>query len=88
MSRYAVSFTRNALKELNKIDKPLRRRILATITLLEENPRPDGVKKLAGDENAWRIRIGDYRVLYEIHDGKLLVVILRAGHRRAVYRRH
>lgn len=88
MIRYTVSFTRAALKELNKLDKPLRRRVLAAITLLEENPRPDGVKKLAGDENAWRIRIGDYRVLYEIHDGNLLVVIFRAGHRREVCRGH
>lgn len=84
MSRYTISFTRAALKELNKLEQPLRRRILAAITLLEENPRPDGVKKLAGDENAWRIRIGDYRVLYEIHDGNLLVVIFRAAHRREV----
>lgn len=88
MSQYTVTFTRAALKELNKLDKPLRHRILAAITLLEENPRPDGVKKLAGDENAWRIRIGDYRVLYEIHDGQLLVVIFRAAHRREVYRSH
>lgn len=88
MSPYTVSFTRAALKELNKLEQPLRRRILAAITLLEENPRPDGVKKLAGDENAWRIRIGDYRVLYEIHDGNLLVVIFRAAHRREVYKGH
>lgn len=88
MSRYAVNFTRAALKELNKLDKPLRHRILAAITLLEENPRPDGVKKLAGDENAWRIRFGDYRVLYEVHDGRLLVVIFRIAHRREVYGSH
>lgn len=87
MSRYSVSFTSAALKELNKLDRPLRLRILATVALLEENPRPDGVKKLAGDKNAWRIRVGDYRVLYEIHDGKLLVVIFRAAHRRGVYGR-
>lgn len=88
MSKYAVNFTRAALKKLNRLDKPVRHRVLAAITLLEENPRPDGVKKLAGDDNAWRIRIGDYRVLYEIHDGKLLVVIFRAAHRRDVYRQH
>lgn len=84
LNRYTLSFTRTALKELNKLEQPLRRRILAAITLLEENPRPDGVKKLAGDENAWRIRIGDHRLLYEIHDGNLLVVIFRAAHRREV----
>ena len=88
MTRYAVSFTRAALKVLNKLDLPLRHRILAALTLLEENPQPDGVKKLAGDDNAWRIRIGDYRVLYEIRDGQLLVVIFRAAHRREVYRGH
>lgn len=86
MSRYTINFTRAAVKELNKLDKPLRRRILAAITFLEEDSRPDGVKKLAGDDNAWRIRIGDYRVLYEIHDGQLLVVIFRAAHRREIHR--
>jgi mRNA interferase RelE/StbE len=85
---YTVEFTRAAVKELNKLDLPVRRRLLAAITLLEDEPRPDGVKKLAGDENAWRIRIGDYRVLYEIHDEKVLVVIFRAAHRREAYRGH
>jgi mRNA interferase RelE/StbE len=88
LSRYTVNFTRGALKELNKLDKSLRHRMLAAIALLEENPRPERVKKLAGDENAWGIRMGDCRLLYEIHDGELLVVIFRAAHRREVYRSH
>lgn len=86
--RYTVEFTKTAVKELNKLDLPVRRRLLAAISLLEDEPRTDGVKKLAGDDNAWRIRIGDYRVLYEVHDDKILVVIFRAAHRRDVYRGH
>lgn len=52
---------------------------------LAEDPRPRGSKKLAGEATAWRIRIGDYRVLYDIRDGALVVQVVRAGHRREVY---
>ncbi len=51
------------------------------------NPRPPGVVKLEGDENLWRIRIGDYRVIYEIHDDRLVVVVLRVANRKDAYRR-
>ncbi len=60
-------------------------RIDAAIVALAETPRPAGCVKVAG-RDAWRIRIGDYRVIYEIHDGILVVVILELGHRRQIYR--
>ena len=53
---------------------------------LADNPRPRGVEKLEGRENRYRIRVGDYRVIYEIHDEVLLVLVVRIGHRREVYR--
>ena len=80
-----MEFTSGATKQLRKFDVPIRRRLLLAIADLESNPRPDGVKKLNGTSNAWRIRIGDYRVLYEIHEDELVVLIFRCAHRREVY---
>jgi mRNA interferase RelE/StbE len=61
------------------------KRILARLSCLENNPRPADVKKLKG-RDAWRIRIGDYRVIYEIHDRVLQVNVITIGHRREIYR--
>ena len=85
MSSYRVELSSGAAKQLRKLDLPIRRRLLLAIADLESNPRPDGVKKLNGTSNAWRIRIGDYRVLYEIHEDELVVLIFRSAHRREVY---
>jgi mRNA interferase RelE/StbE len=63
----------------------VRKRVAARIDALCEEPRPSGCKKLAGSDY-WRIRIGDYRVLYSIEDAKLTVLVVRVGHRREVYR--
>ncbi|WP_336501332.1 type II toxin-antitoxin system RelE/ParE family toxin [Microbacterium paraoxydans] len=85
MTRYRVEFTTAAAKEVRKLDPPLCRRILAGISDLEREPRPHGVRKLAGFDNAWRVRIGDYRVLYEVVDERVLVTVVRVAHRRDVY---
>lgn len=87
MARYAVDFTAGAAKEIRKLDAGARRRILVSIEELASDPRPTGCKKLAGEQNAWRIRIADYRVLYEIHDDVLTVIVVRVAHRREVYKR-
>jgi mRNA interferase RelE/StbE len=76
-----------AEKNMDKIPLPVRRRIADAIEELRRNPRPAGVVKMAGDENLWRIRIGDYRVVYEIHDDRLIILVLRVAHRKDVYRR-
>jgi mRNA interferase RelE/StbE len=83
---YIVELLPAALKQLEKLPAAAQRRILAALAALETNPRPHGVVKLAGDENLWRIRVGDYRVVYEIHDEQLLVLVVRIGHRKDVYR--
>ncbi|TFD52373.1 type II toxin-antitoxin system RelE/ParE family toxin [Cryobacterium sp. Hh11] len=86
MSSYRVEFTTAAAKEIRKLDLGIRRRILAGIAALEQDPRPAGRKKLTGESNAWRIRVGDYRVLYELLDeGVLLVAVVTLGHRSDVY---
>lgn len=85
MTRYRVEFTTAAAKEVRKLDPQLRRRILAGISDLEREPCPHGVRKLAGFDNAWRVRIGDYRVLYEVVDERVLVTVVRVAHRRDVY---
>jgi mRNA interferase RelE/StbE len=73
-----------AAKQLVKMDRPIRRRIDAAISSLGENPRPPGCKKLVGVD-AWRIRVGDWRIIYQIRDERLIVLVLRVGHRRDVY---
>ncbi|MFF1831602.1 type II toxin-antitoxin system RelE/ParE family toxin [Paenarthrobacter sp. NPDC058040] len=80
-----MQLSSSAAKHIRKLDGPLRRRLLLAIAQLEVDPRPAGVRKLSGESNAWRIRIGDYRVIYEIHDQQLLVLVFRAAHRREVY---
>lgn len=82
---YTVEFTKRAQKQLGKIRPRDRRRIEKAIDDLAEDPRPHGHRKLSGTERDYRIRIGDYRVLYEIRDGELLVLVFRAGHRKDVY---
>jgi mRNA interferase RelE/StbE len=82
---YAVEILRSAQRGLAKIDQEARLRIVAAIRDLANDPRPPGSKKLAG-RPAWRIRVGSYRVIYEIYDERLLVVVVAIGHRKDVYR--
>ena len=85
MIMYKVVIERRAYKELDRLPRPVLARIIKSINSLSINPRPDGVKKLFA-ENGWRIRIGDYRVLYSIEDKKKMVVVYRIKHRGDVYR--
>lgn len=64
----------------------MKRRVVDAIDALTANPRPPGCVKLAGDESVWRVRVGSYRILYEIHEGRLVVLVIRIAHRREVYR--
>lgn len=82
---YAIFILRRAEKELSQIIEPDRQIIIDSMRKLIVNPRPSGCIKLAGRE-AWRIRVGNYRVIYEIDDKKREVLIMHVGHRRDVYR--
>ncbi len=82
---YAVSILRRAQRELIDLPRDVYDRIRDALHGLSENPRPHGCSKLAGREG-WRVRCGDYRIIYEINDTDRTVVILHVGHRRDVYR--
>jgi len=82
---YSVEFLPSAAKALAKLDRAIQRRIARRIDRLAIDPHLDAVK-LRGADDVWRIRVGDHRVLYRIEDDLLLVLIIRIGHRRDVYR--
>ena len=86
MPEYAVSFRRSAEKDMRKLDPAVQRRVWRAVEPLAHEPRPDGCRKLQGSEDAYRIRVGDYRVIYTVDDAVLIVAIERVRHRRDVYR--
>ncbi len=81
---YKLYISRNAQKELSKLDEESYYHIKKSISDLGNNPRPIGSKKLV-DRDGWRIRIGNYRVVYEIDDAKNKIIVLHIGHRRDIY---
>ena len=84
---YRIEYTPAASRQLAKFHKDIQTRFKPKIESLAETPRPPDAKKLQGFDNTYRIRVGDYRILYEIHDNILLVLIVEVGHRGRVYRR-
>jgi len=83
--KYSIEILRSAQKQLSKIDRHDQIRIISGIKSLTDNPRPSGCVKLSG-RSAWRIRVGYYRVIYEIDDQRIVVTVVTIGHRRDVYR--
>jgi len=82
---YSVSILRRAQAQLARIDRQDQDRVIDAVRALGENPRPQGCRKMSG-RPAWRIRVGSYRVIYEIHDDRLLVLVITVGHRKDAYR--
>lgn len=76
----SVAYDPRALKELTKLEKPIARRIVKAVDALRADPRPSGVRPLVGYSNLWRIRVGDYRVVYTTRDDELMVLVLRVAH--------
>ena len=83
---YRVLLERAAEKDLGRLGSGIRIRVLTAIQALASNPRPPGCRKLVGSKHDWRIRVGDYRVIYEIADEIRIVRVNRVRHRGAVYR--
>lgn len=83
---YRVAVAPAAAPALRKLDPPARRRIQAAIELLSETPRPPAATRLVGGSGEWRIRTGDHRIVYEIDDGVLVVLVVAVGYRRESYR--
>ena len=84
--RYDVRLARRAVRSLAQWQRQEQLRIRAAIDLLAENPRPPGCVALQGEPGVFRVRVGDFRILYEVLDGLLMVQVVRLGHRREVYR--
>ena len=82
---YRVEFLKTAAGELAALPRADQRRIAARIDALRDNPRPPGVKMLAGGDKLYRLRVGDFRVIYSIDGKKLVVLVIRIGHRKDVY---
>lgn len=83
---HAVRILPAALRALERLPPKDQRRLRRRIDALAEEPRPDGCRKLAGGDAEWRIRVGDYRVIYRVQDAELIVLVIRVAHRREVYR--
>jgi mRNA interferase RelE/StbE len=86
MTQYRIELRPAAVRALRKLDPTIRHRVQGAIALLGQDPRPPGARKLQGRDGL-RVRVGDYRIIYTIHDDVLTVVILTLGHRRDVYER-
>jgi mRNA interferase RelE/StbE len=84
---YRVALAPAAARQLRKFDPPVRRRLQAAIELLAAEPRPPAATRLVGGAGEWRVRTGEYRIVYEIEDERLLVLVLSVGHRREIYQR-
>lgn len=85
MSSYRVVLTASAEKELDGLPSKVVVRIVARLEQLANSPRPPGCKKLKSGDNQWRVRVGDYRIVYEIDDKAKIVDVTRIAHRREVY---
>ena len=86
MTTYRVLLERTAEKDLARLSSEIHGRIISAIQALAKNPRPLGCRKLSGSKHDWRIRVGDYRVIYEIADEIRIIRVNRVRHRREVYR--
>lgn len=84
---YQVELSNRAKRDLAALSVVVQTRIVKALRKLEAQPRSPGIEKLEGENNTYRLRVGDYRILYEIYDNRLFVLVVRIGHRREVYRK-
>lgn len=83
---YQVEITPAAKRQIKKLVRPTQELIIQRLEQLADNPRPPGVLKMEGEENLYRVRVSDHRIIYEIQDRVLLIVVVKVGHRGDVYR--
>lgn len=83
---YRVILLRSADRELEGLPQPIRRRVARAIDALASDPRPPGAKLLTGADRRWRVRVGDYRILYRVNDDLVEVLVIRIRHRSDAYR--
>ncbi len=86
MAFYQVNWRRSTKKDLRRISPPEVAKIVETVQTLCDEPRPLGCKKMVGSECAYRLRVGDYRIIYEVYDDTIIIEVIKVGHRKDVYR--
>ena len=86
MASFQVEWKNSALKELEKLPRQIVTRVVAAVDELSDNPFPQGVRKLAGSEFSYRVRVGDYRVIYNVFQNRLVIEIVRVRHRKDAYK--
>ena len=84
---YRIEFAPKAERDFKALDKSIRSRLARRIDFLAENPFPQGIRKLAGEDDLYRLRVGDYRIIYQVQGKRLVVLIVGIGHRGDIYRR-
>ena len=85
-ARYEIRLARRAVRSLASLERREQQRLRAALDLLSDNPRPPNCVAMQGEDSVYRVRVGDYRIVYEVLDNVLLVHVVRIGHRREVYR--
>jgi mRNA interferase RelE/StbE len=83
---YTIQFKPLALRQLEKLPRDIQKKLAANIESMRADPFPSGCKKMAAIPDTWRVRVGDYRVVYQVRQKLLLVLVLTVGHRKDVYR--
>lgn len=86
MASYSIRWKQSAQKELKRLEQRMIPRIIAAVEALADKPQPSGSKRLQGAEHLWRIRIGDYRVIYSVNSGMLTIEVIKVRHRQSVYK--
>jgi mRNA interferase RelE/StbE len=86
MGTYQIEWKRSALRELKRLDRQVVPRIVVAVDALSAQPLPAGVSKLQGSQRTYRIRVGNYRVIYELYESKLVIEVIRVRHRKDAYR--
>ncbi|MEM8642922.1 MAG: type II toxin-antitoxin system RelE/ParE family toxin [Cyanobacteria bacterium P01_G01_bin.54] len=85
MNPYRIKFIKSAKKELVKLPKDIQKRIAAKLNSLSQNPYSSDTKKLKNGGDRFRVRVGDYRIIYKIENDQLVILIVKVGHRRDIY---
>ncbi len=86
MASFRIEWKNSTLKELQKLPRQIVTRVVAAVDDLSANPYPHGVRKLVGSEHTYRIRVGDYRVIYDVFENSLIIEIVRVRHRKDIYK--
>ena len=87
MDFYKIEWKHSARKELKRLEKKIIPRIIEAVEALSKNPYPPGFRKITGAEHTYRIRIGEYRIVYSVESKRLIIEIIRVGHRKNVYKK-